>query len=124
MSDTPTSPGAPGPGPISERRASIRLPPRNVEIIWQLLGQTSDEPLAAQVLNVSNGGIGMLLERPVKLGSVLCLRLRPADPHCPTLLVRVRHITLIAADEYQVGGTFVMPLSDEALQAVTRARYS
>src|SRR5262249_10642498 len=123
MSDS-AHPSAGPPEQTTERRSSERLPPRTVEIIWRLLGQGNDEPLAAQVQNVSHGGIGLLLERSVKLGSVLCLRLRPADPSCATLLVRVRHVTALAPDEYQVGGTFVVPLDDDGLRAVARAQFT
>jgi hypothetical protein len=121
MSDA-ANPSTGSPRPAAERRASERYPPRNAEIIWQLLGQTDQEPLAAQVCDISDRGIGLILERSVNLGSVLCLRLRPADRACPTMMVRVRHVTALGPDEYRVGGTFVVPLDEEALQAVSRAR--
>jgi hypothetical protein len=109
------------PPRVFDRRQCRRLPPRSAEVFWHVLGHGDGEPLAAQVHDVSTRGIGLVLDRPVEPGAVLCVRLRPHDPAGRTLLVRVQSVQAVGPEEYKVGGTFIVPLLDDLLRSVSRS---
>jgi hypothetical protein len=118
---TPTPGGGPsGARQTSERRSWIRFGSRNPEVYWQTFGTKDLELWPAKVLNLSARGIGLILDRTVAVGTVLSLKFSKTDVKARAYLVRVKHFTDLGTGQFKVGGTFVVPLSDEQLQALTQ----
>ncbi len=107
------------PRQTAERRAWIRFPSRAPEVFWQPFGAREVDLWSARVLNLSARGIGLLLDRPVTAGTVLTFKFSKTDLKAKGYLVRVKHVTDLAGGKFKVGATFVVPLSDEQLQALT-----
>jgi hypothetical protein len=100
---------------VSERRAWVRHRPRRPQLSWSLLGAKPPELRTARVQDISARGIGLLLDRSVPSGSVLALRFAGTPFEARPILVRVKYSKAVADDEFQAGGTFVVPLNDEQL---------
>jgi hypothetical protein len=102
----------------AERRAWIRFRSRAPEVFWQLFGAKDLDLWPAQVVNLSARGIGLIIDRPVTAGTVLTLKFSKTDLKAKAYLVRVKHATNLTSGKIKVGATFVVPLSDEQLQAL------
>jgi hypothetical protein len=106
----------------SERRAWVRYP-RRLQSLWQVFGARAEEPWTADVQDISQTGIGLILQRAFPAASVLTVRLRTAAQKLSrTMLVRVRHCTALPDGQWLVGCTFVVQLTDEELRELLTAR--
>jgi hypothetical protein len=71
---------------------------------------------------VSAGGLCLVLNRRFERGAGLAIELPGTDPESPsTLLARVMNVRADGPGAWVLGCAFVSPLSDEELQALTRA---
>ena len=90
------SPAAAAPPPSRpagvERRANPRRGGNPVAVVVTA-GDPNAEPLNGWVLNRSTGGLGILLEEPLEVGSTLRVRATTAMPSTPWVSVRVVHCT-------------------------------
>ena len=125
MSDSPPPPtGTPRPPQTAERRAWVRYPPRRLEMLWHLFGVKPPEQRSARIQDISAQGIGLILDRSFAQGSVLVLRLPGTSLEKRPILVRVKYLKPLDNNEYHVGCTFVVPLTDAAARANSSARSS
>ena len=73
----------------------------------------------AWVVNMSQGGVGVLVSRPVPVGISVVLRVRAAD--CVddrSFSAQVIHCTLHPSGEWLVGCEFGQPLTPEGLESM------
>jgi len=116
MSDSAlNSANVPQPRQTAERRAWVRYPPRRLQLLWHLLGVKPPEPRAAQIEDISLQGVGLVLDRSFPPGSVLILRFPGTTLEARPVLVRVKHLKPLADGQFQVGCTFVVPLTETQL---------
>jgi hypothetical protein len=123
MSDQRTS--APEPsGPLSlpdERRGAERLPLEPTSVCRVMCEGQEGEPQAT-VRDLSATGIGLLIDRPLKPGSVLILSLQTGDHRLARPLpVRVMHSSPATEGNWLVGCQFVRRLSDPELHVLLGA---
>src|SRR5262249_40585727 len=89
----------------SESRASPRRVGRSVTV--QILhGMHQVEPEQGTVLDLSDGGLGLMLRRPYNPGAMLSLRPSSAGDEIPWILVDVRHCRQ-SGRTYRIGCKFV-----------------
>lgn len=110
---TPT--GTPKVPQTAERRAWVRYPAKPFQMIWHLFGIKPPEQRAARIQDVSTQGIGLIVDRSFAQGSVLVLRFPGTSLEARQVLVRVKHLQQVADGQFQVGCTFVVPLSEQQL---------
>jgi hypothetical protein len=73
----------------------------------------------AWILNVSRGGVGLLLSRPLEAGQAILLRLtRTADGQVVELPAHVAHATQEPGGEWVVGCRLDNELTSEQLDAL------
>jgi hypothetical protein len=73
----------------------------------------------AWVVDLSQGGIGLLVSRPVPIGISAVIRMRAGDRgETQALTARVIHCTLHASGEWLVGCAFAQPLTRERLESL------
>jgi hypothetical protein len=102
----------------AERRAWVRYP-RRLEMVWQLFGARQDEGWSASLFDISQTGVGLIINRSFPPGTVLTVRLRPCSrTPSRTMLVRVKHCTARPDGEWLVGCTFVVKLKDGELKGL------
>src|SRR5947209_11259654 len=65
---------------------------------------TSGETLSAWVSNLSRGGVGLEMPRPLPVGLEFTLLLRTIDNNTVRVPVRVAHATPVANGGWRVGG--------------------
>ena len=71
-----------------------------------------------RVRDVSMDGVGLLLDRPVTVGSLLVVGLaNPDKGFAKTVLVRVAHVTPTVG-AFLVGGSFLTPLTYQEMTAL------
>ncbi len=99
-----------------ERRAFIRYSQR-FSILWQLLGMEPRDLISAKVFDLSTTGVGLVLDRAFPAGRVLMLRLPTSSQGWSSHLVRVKHCSPRADGSFQIGCSFVKPLSGLQLEA-------
>ena len=99
-----------------ERRAFVRYR-RPLDSLLGLLGLSPRARVEGQVFDLSSTGVGLLLDRDYPVEAALVLRLQTATQGWCTHLVRVKRCTEVAPGHYQVGCSFVRPLSVAQLQA-------
>jgi hypothetical protein len=108
---TPSSSGA-------ERRAWVRYPCQLDIVYWKSTG-SSEACRSAKVLDISAGGMCMLLNRPFEAGTVLTLQLENAERKCTrTLLVHVVHVRPHSQSEWVVGCAFDSKVTEEDARAL------
>jgi hypothetical protein len=73
------------------------------------------DPRSARIQDVSKQGIGLIVDRSFAQGSVLVLRFPGTSLETRQVLVRVKHLQQAGEREFQIGCTFVVPLSDQQL---------
>jgi hypothetical protein len=88
--------------------------------------QTTWRPAAAEpaaeggpaaVHDVSFGGVGLRLDRPLPCGALLHVQLPGAGPSRPPLLACVAHAHPAAEGAWAVGCSFIRDLSDQELRS-------
>ena len=116
MSDSlPTPPEPPRKRQSAERRAWVRYPPRRLEMLLHLFGVRPAEPRQVRVQDISAQGVGLITNQSFTAGTILVLRFPGTSLEAKPLLVRVKHLRPMPGGEFQVGCTFVVPLSEEQL---------
>src|SRR5258708_3914683 len=104
-----------------ERRASVRYA-HSLRTSCRPLGKEATTAWAATVENVSKTGAALLTDREVSRGAVLVIALEALGGRfARPLLVRVASVRPGAAGRWQVGCTFVKPLTDDDVQALLLA---
>lgn len=94
----------------TERRAAERMPV-TADVACSFVSPVAEDFGPARVRDASMEGLGLVLVRPVPVGTLLAVGLAsPARGLAKTLLVRVTHVTAIPGG-YLVGGTFAAPLT-------------
>jgi hypothetical protein len=110
--------------PNKERRASVR---------YLISGENRCQPVAAslpeqpeigwfgRLLDISVGGVGLLLSRSFEAGTLLMLELSdPAHGEPRAFPVRVVHAREEGPTTWRIGCEFIFPLHEEELQALVR----
>lgn len=87
-----------------------------------LTAYVGDDGLAAELRDLSRGGIGVILPRRAAIGERLLVTLAtPSLAH--TREVRVTHVSPVAGDTWYVGGTFTHSFDTmELLSVLLQAR--
>jgi hypothetical protein len=116
MSDSAPKPARVSlPPQAAERRAWVRYPSRRLQLLWHLFGVKPPEQRPAKIQDISLQGVGLVVDRSFPQGSVLVLRLPGSLLESRSVLVRVKHLEPLADGQFQVGCTFVVPLTDTQL---------
>lgn len=103
-------------GSAADRRVYVRHP-WNVEMAGYQVMAPRHEQWNAKVLDISSGGIGLLVDCRFENGTLLSLELPSTAGKAPfTMLVRVVHITAQSADRWVVGCSFAAELSEDKLR--------
>lgn len=119
-----------GAGSFQEMLDLMELPDPRGEARARCHGQVMIRPIvmvpgpasAAAVLDVSPGGVGMLMKRPIGLGRMLSLRLPGDVAGVPQpLLVKTTHIHRRRDGLYGVGGAWSHPLAPAQFVACLHA---
>lgn len=100
----------------SERRGYVRYP-RRLDTLWQLLGLAPRDLAGGQLLDVSTGGVGLLVDRSFPAGTSLLIRLPTARRGWESHLVRVRRCEPTEDGRFLLGCQFIKPLAPEQLRA-------
>lgn len=104
--------------PADDKRAFVRFP-CSVKATYERTDGPEGVLCPAEVDNVSATGIGLLLDRPLELGSLLNLQLRHTDrDETRTILACVVHVTTRPGGQSLLGCNFIRELADEDLQAL------
>ena len=98
----------------ADRRAWVRYPCQLDIVYWKSTGSATESCRSARVLDISAGGVCMILNRPFEAGTVLTLQLENAEEKCTrTLLVHVVHVRPYSHSEWMVGCAFDSKVSEE-----------
>lgn len=103
-------------GQGTERRAWIRYP-RRLRTLWQLFGSRQEDSWTAELRDISQSGLGLVVNRPFPPATVLTVRLQTAARRFSrTMLVRVKHCAARPDGAWHVGCSFAVPLNDDQLK--------
>jgi hypothetical protein len=103
----------------AERRAWVRYPCHLDIVYWKSTGSATEACRSARVLDISAGGVCMLLNRPFEPGTVLTLQLENSEQGCTrTLLVHVVHVRPHSHSEWMVGCAFDSKVSEDDARAL------
>lgn len=104
-------------GKGAERRAAVRYS-CNRETTLRSLTASTDISWPAEVLDISRGGLGLLLDRRFEQGTLLDIDLQMAGRHSVrTLIVRVVNVRKQGIGQWILGCAFADELSDAELWA-------
>jgi hypothetical protein len=120
MSDEPcAAPKPPGPSALAADRRGAERYSCALQPFWHIAGEEGADSLPAGVRNVSATGIGLLLDEPLKAGTVLVLSLQGSSRRLSRPLpVRVMHATAQPEGGWLVGCQFVRRLSGQDMAAL------
>jgi hypothetical protein len=100
-----------------ERRVWVRHP-ADLKTTCQTAESPAQAPLAAQVRNISQGGISLLVGQTFEPGEMLSIELPAAEEGASyTVLACVVHVTELPLGQWIVGCTFAREQSEEDLAA-------
>jgi hypothetical protein len=103
----------------AERRVWVRYPCHLDVVYWKSTGSATEACRSARILDISAGGVRMLLNRPFEAGTVLTLQLENAEQTSTrTLLVHVVHVRPHSHSEWVVGCAFDSKVSEEDARAL------
>ena len=105
--------------PKTERRAWVRFPTNQAVCCQPMSGPLADAPegdWSGRALDISAGGIALVLDRQVEPGTVLSVELPSKPTKLRFLFARVVHATQEMSGKWILGCSFAWPLSDEELQ--------
>src|SRR5262249_35407753 len=100
-----------------ERRAAPRHP-SSLKIACYPVGTGFADRRQARIRNISLTGIGIVLDRSWPPGTILILEL-PGEEAMRTVRARVVHATTQVGGTFLVGCTFLDPMTDAEVQALT-----
>jgi hypothetical protein len=101
----------------TERRFWVRYPSA-VETWCRRRGAPEDQRVPARVVNVSMGGLNLLVGREFHTGDTLRVEVPSAAPRLVDVLVCVLHVTMLDNGEYSIGCVIIGELSDAEMEAV------
>ena len=91
----------------------------NLSAQFQRIGDPTEQIEAAQVINLSASGVGLLVKRFVDAGALLNVDLIGKDGRIRrTMLACVVHVSQRGAPEWALGCNFIRELGDDDLQAL------
>jgi hypothetical protein len=100
-----------------ERRASVRYP-CDLETACQPVAERSGDAWPARALDLSAGGVALLLSRRFERGTMLTVRLESPDGEISrTLFVRVVHAEQLPDSSWRLGCALAGELGQEELKA-------
>jgi hypothetical protein len=103
----------------ADRRRAERYECAALQPFWRIVDEGNGETLPAGVLNISATGVGLLLDEPLKPGTVLVISLQSAPGRLSRPLpVRVMHATAQPGGGWLVGCQFVRRLSQQDMAAL------
>jgi head-tail adaptor len=86
---------------------------------YQRVGEATGEAHAAQVLNISATGVGLLLHEPAESGGLINLSLKGKHgQEVPSILACIVHTTIRPGGELAVGCNFIRELGEDELSAL------
>jgi hypothetical protein len=100
----------------TERRAWVRLPTNQAVSCQHLDGSTSDTGWLGKPINISPGGLALLLSRRFEAGTLLVVEF----PKLRTLGVRVVHAKPENDTCWILGCEIISPLTEDEAQAFVR----
>lgn len=114
MSDVVPSPSPQGPTP--ERRASIRQR-FDWDVTCELSSYGVSERWSAQVRDISSDGLGLVIDRPFDVGTILEIELMSRDGSIGyTIVARVTRSEALGDGRVLAGCQFVGRVADEELR--------
>lgn len=106
----------------TERRVWVRYPCRT-QIQLQAAGDADSETFSARLLDISRGGIGLVVDRELEPGRFLSVELPMAEGEgVSRVLAYVLHVNANGPGEWAVGCNFSDELADDDLQALGARR--
>jgi c-di-GMP-binding flagellar brake protein YcgR len=94
--------------------------PCEIKAIYQIIPDEDDVRREAKVLNISAGGVAMIVEHDVRAGALLSAELHaPAGQTVVTILACVVHVIAQSEQERVLGCNFIQELSANDLKALT-----
>ena len=94
--------------------------PCEVKAIYQIIPDDDDVRREAKVLNISPGGVAMIVEHDVRAGALLSAELHaPGGETVVTILACVVHVAVQSEHERVLGCNFIQELSENDLKALT-----
>ncbi len=107
-------------GTVEDGRAFVRFP-CDLDLTCHAAEEPDPEPLPVQVINLSAGGAGLLVDRPAEPGTLLSIDLPVGDDGPPvTVLGCVVYVSPRGEGEWVLGCTFASELDDETLRTLAR----
>ena len=104
--------------PGGDNRIWLRFP-LDLNANYRKVGDPSEEPQPAQVLNISASGIGLSVPSSLETGALLNVDLLDkAGRIARTMLACVVHTTQRAAGDYAIGCNFIRELCEDELQSL------
>jgi hypothetical protein len=104
--------------PSGDKRNFVRFP-CSVKATYERVDDPENSNVEAEVDNVSATGIGLLLDRPLELGSLLNLHLRnPSRTETRTILACVVHVSTRPGGKCLLGCNFIRELDTNDLKAL------
>ena len=86
---------------------------------YRKFGDDTVEPQLVQVLNISASGIGLSVNLPLEIGSLLTVDLLDkAGRKATSILACVVHTAQRASGDYAIGCNFIRELTEDELQAL------
>ncbi len=94
--------------------------PCEVKAVYQIIPDEDDVRREAKVLNISAGGVAMLVEHDVRAGALLSAELHAPDGQAVvTILACVVHVVVQSEHERVLGCNFIQALGENELKALT-----
>jgi c-di-GMP-binding flagellar brake protein YcgR len=93
--------------------------PCEIKAVYQTVPDDDKPPREAKVLNISAGGIGLVVTEEVRAGALLSAELHAADGRAVvTILACVVHVVAESGRERVLGCNFIQELSEKDLEAL------
>ncbi len=93
--------------------------PCSVRGTYQLLSDAEQKHWPAQVLNISSSGVGLLVEQPIEIGTLMSVELQGKSGPTPcTILACVVHVTPREGEGLAIGCNFIRELTEQEMHAL------
>jgi c-di-GMP-binding flagellar brake protein YcgR len=100
----------------SDRRAFLRYS-HDLQTHWQFLIDDQEEMASARLFDLSATGIGLMTNRAFPVGKTIVIRIPTLTRGWNSHLVRIKRCRELETGEFEIGGMFVKPLSEQELSA-------
>jgi hypothetical protein len=122
MSETRASLEAALAGSVLQNRRAYVRHPCDLDTACHPIAFQREMQWSGRVLNVSLGGVGLVINRRFEVGTLLAVELQ-CGSQAPslTLLARVVHTKPGGAGSWVAGCSFLNPLSEDEVQAILAA---